>query len=288
MSNGRTQRPGGFGNRASIRDEPKSCISTRQHRGVGENLKIKKQRNIRQQKLIRILRLLPMIKDIRAERKQRTLDQRKKEILKVARKLVLKGGSHAVSMRKVADAVGYSTTILYAHFGDKGTLISNIVGEDMLRLNELVVQAAARGESTLERIRLAARAYVEYGLKFPEQYSLMYMEARPPTAVEQSSLQHGNPERDPYAFTCGLVKDLVQEGILAVDEATLHEITQVIWESIHGLISLRISIGADPWFPKVEPMQHLEFLLDALLAGLIQQYPGKKAGAALKALPAKR
>jgi AcrR family transcriptional regulator len=74
------------------------------------------------------------------ERKQRELDQRRKDILKVVRKLVLRGGARELTMRKVAEEAGFSTTVVYTLFGDKATLIAQAMDEDLLKLNKLMQQ----------------------------------------------------------------------------------------------------------------------------------------------------
>lgn len=219
-------------------------------------------------------------------RKQREMEQRRKDILKVVRKVVLKEGASELTMRKVAEQAGFSTTVVYALFGDKATLIAQAMDEDLLKLNAHMQQAAAQGGNAFDRVRRVCRAYVGYGLKNPEQYVLVFMERRPPAPVETSSLEFGNPDRDPYAFVYGIVAGLAEEGFVAVDEDGLHRLTQMLWEGIHGMTALRIATGDDPWIPRVNAEAHLETLIDVLLLGVVQRFPGPKATAGIKLLMA--
>ncbi|WP_296225900.1 TetR/AcrR family transcriptional regulator [Ralstonia sp. UBA689] len=220
------------------------------------------------------------------ERKQRELDQRRRDILKVVRKLVLRGGARELTMRKVAEEAGFSTTVVYALFGDKATLIAQAMDEDLLKLNKLMQQAAAEGDNALERVRRVARAYVGYGLKHPVQYALVFMEQRPAAPVETSTLEYGNPDKDPYCFVYGMATELATEGFIHADEDGLHLITQLLWEGLHGMTSLRIATGDDPWIPRIDAGPHLELMIDVLLLGLLQRFPGPQTEAGVKAISA--
>lgn len=220
------------------------------------------------------------------ERKQRELDQRRKDILKVVRKLVLRGGARELTMRKVAEEAGFSTTVVYALFGDKATLIAQAMDEDLLKLNKLMQQAAAEGGNALERMRRVARAYVSYGLKHPVHYALVFMEQRPAAPIETSTLEFGNPDKDPYCFVYGMAAELVAEGFIQADEDALHLVTQLLWEGLHGMTSLRIATGDDPWIQRIEAGPHLELLVDVLLLGVLQRFPGPKTASGVKSIAA--
>lgn len=222
------------------------------------------------------------------ERKQREIDQRRKDILKVVRKMIVKGGAREITMRKVADESGFSTTVVYALFGDKATMITNAIDDDIIRLQKLLRAAVVEGKTTLERLRLASLAYVENGLQHPDQYFLVFMERRPAAPTETSTLEFGNPEHDPYALVRGLAVGLVDDGVIAATEAEIDVITQVIWEGLHGMTSLRVSTGDDPWIERIGAQAHLDFLLDIVLLGVIHRFPGKKSAAAIKQLSGPR
>ena len=76
-------------------------------------------------------------------RKQREAEQRRKAIIKIVRKLIRKGGIGEISLRKVAEMAGYSTTVVYSLFEDKAMLITQAMDEDLLELTR-VLDAAAR------------------------------------------------------------------------------------------------------------------------------------------------
>ena len=221
------------------------------------------------------------------ERKQRELEQRRKDILKVVRKMIVKSGAREITMRKVAEESGFSNTVVYALFGDKATMITSAIDDDLIRLNKLMQAAVALAKTPLERIRRACHAYVENGLKHPDQYFLVFMKRRPAAPIETSTLTFGDPGNDPYAFVCGLTAELVREGYLAADDKQVAVATQILWEGMHGMTSLRVSTGDDPWIERLDAEAHLNLLLDILLLGIVQRFPGSKSAAAIKLLSAR-
>lgn len=218
------------------------------------------------------------------ERKQRELEQRRKDILKVVRKMIVKSGAREITMRKVADESGFSNTVVYALFGDKATMITSAIDDDLIRLNKLMQASVVPGKTSMERIRLACHAYVEHGLKHPDQYFLVFMERRPAAPIETSTLTFGEIEHDPYAFVCSLTAELVRDGYMAADDKQVAVATQILWEGMHGMTSLRVSTGDDPWIERLDAEAHLDLLLDVLLLGIVQRFPGGKSAAAIKLL----
>jgi AcrR family transcriptional regulator len=222
------------------------------------------------------------------ERKQRELEQRRKDILKVVRKMIVKIGAREITMRKVAEESGFSNTVVYALFGDKASMIANAVDDDLIRLNKLMQASVTTGKTSIDRIRLACHAYVENGLRHPDQYFLVFMERRPAAPVETSTLTFGDVANDPYAFVCSLTAELVRDSYIAADDRQVAVATQILWEGMHGMTSLRVSTGDDPWIERLDAEAHLNLLLDILLLGIVQRFPGSKSAAAIKLLSASR
>lgn len=190
-------------------------------------------------------------------------------------------------MRKVAEESGFSNTVVYALFGDKASMIANAVDDDLIRLNKLMQASVTTGKTSIDRIRLACHAYVQNGLKHPDQYFLVFMERRPAAPIETSTLTFGDPEHDPYAFVCGLTAELARDGYIAADDKQVAVATQILWEGMHGMTSLRVSTGDDPWIERLDAEVHLDLLLDILLLGIVQRFPGSKSAAAIKLLSAR-
>lgn len=216
------------------------------------------------------------------QRKAREAQARREHIFAVVKALIKKGGAGEVTIRKVAQEAGFSTTVVYSLFRDKATLITRAMDADLLALVDCMTRAAAVSQEPVERLRLAGRAYVQFGLTHTDEYALVFMEPRPHAPVEAAEVQHGNVEQDPYAFAHSLLQALavqqlgfvLQGGALAPDDAQqVHLMTQIFWQGLHGLVSLNIVMGEDDvWAPYIDPLRNADAMLEVLLGGIRQRF----------------
>lgn len=203
------------------------------------------------------------------QRKRREAEQRRKAIIKIVRKLIKKGGVGEISLRKVAELSGFSTTVVYSLFDDKAMLISQAMGEDLMELTR-VMRDATRGQADmLERIRQMSRAYVDFGVKHPDEYAFVFMQRRPHAPNEVARVQHGDPAEDPYAFSRSLFADWAATGAVSNTPVDIDLMTQIYWEGIHGFTARQLVMGSDdPWFPEVPNERHLNTMIEVLITGL--------------------
>ncbi|QIL43252.1 TetR/AcrR family transcriptional regulator [Acidovorax sp. HDW3] len=202
---------------------------------------------------------------------RRTLEaqSRRRDMLSAARKLLRKGGADAVTMRAVAEQVGVSTTVVYALFPDKAALIAQAVDDDLKRFSRHLQQALAAAQSPSDALRRVAQAYATFGVSHPQAYRLMFMQLRPTSAVADSSIEFGNPSEDAYALARLLATQLLQvPNGPVVPQSAIDCAAQLLWEALHGVTALRITSGDDPWFERLPLAQHVDRMVDMLLAGL--------------------
>ena len=206
-------------------------------------------------------------------RKLRKAEQRRKAIIKIVRKLIKKGGLADVSLRKVAELAGYSTTVVYSLFEDKAMLITQAMDEDLLELTRVMTSAAQAHLTPADRIRGIARAYIQFGITHPAEYAFVFMQQRPHTPNESARVQHGDPGQDPYAFGRSLWEDLAKAGQVSAQDVDLDLMTQIFWEGIHGLTARHLVMGPDDvWFPEVPSDRHIDLMIEVLLGGIVQQF----------------
>lgn len=117
------------------------------------------------------------------QRKLRETEQRRKDIIKVVRALIKTGGARAITLRRVAEKAGFSTTVVYNLFQNKATLIAQAMDSDLLDLVKAMRNAMDAQLPLLENIRRVGRAYVTFGMRHPDQYALVFMERRPHAPV---------------------------------------------------------------------------------------------------------
>lgn len=211
------------------------------------------------------------------QRKAREAEQRRKAIIKIVRKLIRKGGMGEISLRKVAELAGYSTTVVYTLFGDKASLITQAMDEDLLELTRAITQAVSQAEPGWSRLRALGRAYVKFGIQHPDEYAFVFMTRRPHAPNEAARVQHGNPAQDPYAAGRLLVSEAAEMGLISDRPEDIELVVQILWEGIHGLTARLLVMGDDDnWVPSMPTELHLEAMLDVLCAGLAHRFPPRR------------
>ena len=209
---------------------------------------------------------------IRERREREKLETRDK-ILDAARELFVKHGYDGVTMRRVAEKIEYSPTAIYLHFADKEQLFKELCYQDFARLAE-VFQEAGMPFDPVERLKHIGRTYVEFGMRFPNHYMLMFMTPHPHTATELNERDleiKGNPEVDAYALLKLTVQQALDAGRFREEFKDADLISQTLWAAVHGVIALQIAKGCELWVDFRPLEQRATSMLDAILRGLLKE-----------------
>src|SRR5215471_18583279 len=183
------------------------------------------------------------VKERRAREKSETRDK----ILDAARDLFISEGYEGVSMRKVAEKIEYSPTAIYVHFEDKKDLFHQLCQEDFAKLAE-AFQSPALPIDAIERLTLIGQTYVDFGMKYPNHYKLMFMTPHPPAELDETDREiKGNPEVDAYAFLKMSVEQAIEAGYFREEFTDSELLSQTLWAGIHGVIALEIAKCNDSW-----------------------------------------
>ena len=206
------------------------------------------------------------------QRRERERQDTRQTILDAARELFIAEGYDGVSMRKVARKIGYSPTAIYDYFVDKEDLFLGLCHSDFHRLADSFAQLALVPDP-VERLRGIGRGYVEFGLKNPNHYRMMFMTAHPcpsEAKLRDAQLGKGNPEEDAYAFLLLTVTQAMQVGAFRPELQDPHAVAQTLWAGTHGVVSLHIAKHDDDWVPWCPIRERMELMLNGLLDGLLK------------------
>ncbi len=187
---------------------------------------------------------------------------RRGEILQAAERIFVECGYEGATIRKIAEAVGLSSTALYMHFRDKSEILLEICETSYGQLLERHAEIMATPSEPVERVRRQLAAYIDFGLSHPNAYRLLYL-TRPQESgqgVEEAAQRLG---RQSYAQFLGSVREIGAAGRLKADADVA---AQTLWAGAHGLIALLIT---KPHFPWAEREALIEAMLSALFEGLI-------------------
>ncbi len=198
------------------------------------------------------------------ERRERERTETREKILEAAREMFVEHGYEQTTMRGIARRIEYTPTAIYHHFKDKESMLAEICAIDFLSL-AAAFQGIGHVADPIERIERIGAAYIEFGMKHPKHYQLMFMTQRPDTPVD---LEHGDPAVDAYAFLVQTCEEALAAGRFRPEFNDAEQIAQMLWATVHGFVSLHIVMPEDEWLQWKDSEDTAARLRQAILRGL--------------------
>lgn len=193
----------------------------------------------------------------RLESDKETLRQ---EIMDAARELFVNEGYANVSMRKIADKIGYSATTIYLYFKDKNDLLHQICEQTFARLAHNIISIQQLSDNPLEKLRSGLREYIYFGLKHPSQYEIVFITPLPIDIEKEFEETNGKIAFDTLRT---VIIECISVNILKNNDVEL--LSQTLWCGIHGVTSLLIK---HEHFPFVERERLIDSMIDTLISGV--------------------
>ena len=202
------------------------------------------------------------------ERRTQQKQETRERMLDACRELLLTEGFHGLTMRKLAAKIGYSATAIYFHFPDKEALLGELVEREFMKFRRAFDQAGQLGSDPIERLQRMGMIYVEFGLEQTSAYKFLFMN----TAIEQfpkiGLIERGNPAQDCYAYLRATVAEGLAAGRFRADLTDADQIAQLFFSGTHGVVSLHLARGKDPWVEWRPVRETARLMMDALIRGL--------------------
>ena len=195
------------------------------------------------------------------ERRARQKEQLRQQILSAARELFVNEGYENVSMRKIANKIEYSPTTIYLHFKDKADLLDSVCKETLLNLLNTLERLKRDTSDPVETLRKSGRTYIEFGLKYPQDYKLTF--AIRPQFQKGLGLQEGTIGERVFDYLRSMVSECIQEKIFR--QMDVETTGQVLWSAVHGVTMLLIDF---PDFPWTEKDTLINTVIDTTIEGL--------------------
>jgi len=154
-------------------------------------------------------------------------------IAAAARRLLDEEGIDAVTMRRVAEAVGITPMAIYRHFPDRAGLLNAVAGQGF---EELAARLAAMrfSGSIEERLTKMGKTYLDHALENPRLFELMFLKPREGARLYPRDFKAG---RSPTAnLMVDVMKEGMENGYFRADDPW--EIVFEIGALSHGLIML--------------------------------------------------
>jgi AcrR family transcriptional regulator len=182
----------------------------------------------------------------RRQRNPRGQGERLREdIIEAASCLLEDPAAPPLSLRSVARAVGVAATSVYLHFDDVDSLVREVGARLFGELVRSQDEASRNLADPCARVHAEALAYCEFGLAHPGPYQVMFSNPLPlrQPLHDDARLQPGRPALD--RLVAGVAACV---GCPAGDAASTRTAI-LIWQQLHGVVSLRITRPYFPWPP---------------------------------------
>jgi AcrR family transcriptional regulator len=156
-------------------------------------------------------------------------------VLDSAGEILAAEGPAGLTMRRLASALGCTTTVLYTMFASKRGLIDVMYREGFDRLTERM-RAIPTGAHPAERLRLSALAYRESALASPELYQLTFGAAAP---EHEPGPEASAAAEAALGALIEVVQACIDAGLLRDEDPRF--IAEVLTAAAHGAVSLELS-----------------------------------------------
>lgn len=204
------------------------------------------------------------LREVSRQRREQEKEGLRRRILDATGTLFLEHGYEGLSMRQIAERIGYSATTIYRYYEDKDDLLFAIVHDGFLRFGRQLAKAAQSSKDPRERLAALGRAYIEFGMRNPVYYRLMFMQRS--DFLFDSRAEQKQPMIDSFGVLRQAVEQAMQSGFLRRGDP--ETTSTVIWAVVHGITSLALA-GAKR-FDKKQIRESTELAMRMIRDGLGQ------------------
>jgi AcrR family transcriptional regulator len=181
-------------------------------------------------------------------------------ITDAARALFLGEGYRAVSMRRIAAAVGCSPMTLYGYFPAKIDLLGQLWKDVFTQLFANLDQISKDVKTPFDELKQVSCAYVQYWVDHPDHYRMVFMSegvSQPEVslfATEGEIVHH-------YALFYTLIAKICQ-----IEQVGLIPLGECLICSLNGIAHNLITMSGYPWS---KPEKLAETLVDGLFGNFV-------------------
>ena len=142
-------------------------------------------------------------------------------------------GPDAVSMRRIADAVGITPMAIYHHFRNREALLNSVTNQQFATFLSYIEKRPFRGSPEAQLIS-AMEAYIDYAFDQPRIFDYVFAQPRPGARRYPEDFRaRRSPTLNPIADA---VRAAMRAGLLRKDD--VWEVALELWAVTHGYVTL--------------------------------------------------
>ncbi|MEM7414850.1 MAG: TetR/AcrR family transcriptional regulator [Gemmatimonadota bacterium] len=195
------------------------------------------------------------------KRRSEARESTRQLILDAAEELFVERGYADLSLREVAERIGYSPAAIYRYFEHKDHLVATLNEEGFARFTAALQAAFDAHDDPVERLEGLHRTYLRFAAENPVHYRLMFMERL--DFLERDSKDFENDPPEALMILYRAVGEAMERGM--VEGPSVREVGDALWAAVHGAAALTTCLESLP-----EEWKHSvgEGVLDLVMRGL--------------------
>lgn len=181
-------------------------------------------------------------------------------VVATTRELIRAEGLDAVSLRRVATALGVTAPALYAYVRDKRDLLAAIADEEF---HELIARFRGVDDpDPIERTRGYCRAYIDHALENPELFKVMFL-FPPSIGLTNRPIDDLPSATEAFTLSSQALVEAIEAGTIREQDALV--VTLTTWIGMHGAAEVLL-MGFD--FPDELRDRLIESTIDMVVRGI--------------------
>lgn len=166
-------------------------------------------------------------------RREKEIEAMKELIISAAKEIIAKEGFDNLSIRKIANKIEYSPSIIYHYFKDKEEIVNTVMRNGYMKIVSAVSIPDIENLTPTEKLRKMTRNYIEEALKMPDEFLAAQLNRSPQALKHTSYLYVGASKEKPALMAlCKCLKDIYKDA----DDKQIELKSQIIAASTMGMI----------------------------------------------------
>jgi AcrR family transcriptional regulator len=194
-------------------------------------------------------------------RNEHSREQQREMAIAAAELILVREGHAGLSMRKVADAIGYTVGNLYLLFQNQDDLLATINERTTDAVYAHLRDASESVADPAERLKVLARAYIEYARQHPHRFRMMFEHSLPAEMQPRETTE----KRILRMF------ELIETSLAPLLPPKAARKTRIaaatLWSGVHGVCMLAVT-GKLKWSGSTDFRPFSDYLVETFLAGL--------------------
>jgi AcrR family transcriptional regulator len=166
-------------------------------------------------------------------------------VLEKAKKLFFELGYSKITIRKIAEEIGYTPGAIYLYFKNKDEILYELHNEGFRLMYQNKQQLDLESANAYDRLLNGGLSYISFALENPELYELMFNMPEPFIYMQNRRISQGldGPSSEDYAMRSfeslrNAVAGCIKDGVIGDIDPDLAAFA--FWSLVHGMVSLII------------------------------------------------